>query len=352
LTYGSEVGSARPGPVAFPLLLECDLSGHVLWMSNRTRATLGGADYLADTIERRTAGAAQQFSRALASGETLRFSRVLASGEKVVICVQREPQTTGSEEAWSLLRLHGSLLRHNFGLQEAERNLSYITGGKRPRGGGRVAIRQMERERQRLGRELHTGVGQMLVAIRLQLEVVAAQVPNPPAPASQALDRISTLAASALEQVRDVSRRLHPPEWQRLSLEAALQQLWDLSGIPQRYQASLQLRPLPQEPDFEIKVFLYRAAQEALSNLIRHSRATRIEMSLEAWAGRIALTIQDNGVGFDTARSLSAPPGVASGIGLRSIRDQAEVLGGGLAIDSSPAGTRLIISAPFSVEEG
>ena len=324
------------------MLLECDLRGHVLWMSDETRATLGGADNLFEMIQR-VAGAA--------GSPPVCFSCVLRTSERAIISVRRE---TGTEytEIRNLLRVHGRLLRHYFDLQTVERNLSYIIRGRRPgRGSGRAAVRQIELDRQRLGRELHTGVGQMLAAIRLQLEIVASQLTNPPAPVATALEHISTLASDALGQVRDISRRLHPPEWQRLSLESALQQLWNISGIPEKYQVSLRIQPLPQEPELEIKVLMYRAAQEALSNLIRHARATRIEMSLEASAGRIKLTIQDNGVGFDVNRIFSAPASVAAGIGLRSIRDQAEVLGGRLAIYSSTAGTIVEVSAPFTAEE-
>ena len=341
MAYGWEARPAEETPAAYPMLLECDLRGHVLWMSDETRATLGGADNLLEIIQRGTRGA---------GSAPLCFSCVLATTERTVINVRREAQSDDTEIR-NLLRVHGRLLRHCFDLQTAERNLFYIIRGRRPGGGGgRAAVRQIELDRQRLGRELHTGVGQMLAAIRLQLEVVASQITNPPAPVSTALEHISTLASDALSQVRDISRRLHPPEWQRLTLESALQQLWDISGIPEKYQVSLHIQPLPREPDLEVKVLMYRAAQEALSNLIRHARATRIEMSLEASAGRVRLTIQDNGVGFDVTHIFSAPASVVSGIGLRSIRDQAEVLGGRLAISSSTAGTRLELSAPFSAE--
>jgi two-component system NarL family sensor kinase len=209
-------------------------------------------------------------------------------------------------------------------------------------------VRQIELERQRLGRELHTGLGQMLAAIRLQLEVVAALLPDPPVLVQQALSRISTLANEALEQVRSVSARLHPPEWQRLTLEAALQQLWDISGIPERFQASLRIQPLPHEPDLELKALIYRAAQEALSNAVRHARATRVDAALEMRDNCAILTIRDDGVGFDVAGLLRGPASVASGIGLRSIREQAAALGGKLEIESSPAGTTLLVSVPFS----
>jgi len=194
---------------------------------------------------------------------------------------------------------------------------------------------------------LHTGVGQLLVAIRLQLEVIATQLPDPPAPVQRALSRIATLANDAGEQVRSLSRRLHPPEWQRLRLEAAVQQLWDNSGIPQRFEASLRIESLPGEPEQEVKVLVYRAVQEALANLARHSQANRAELVLEARGDRVVLSIQDNGVGFDAAGLLNAPANVAQGIGLRSIREQAASLGGRLEIVSSPGGTRLELSVPF-----
>ena len=235
-------------------------------------------------------------------------------------------------------------------MQAAERNL-YVRAQRKRRGNGRSAIRQVERERQRLGRDLHTGVGQTLSAIRLQLEVIAVAVPDPPGPVRQALSRISTLANDALEQVRSISRRLHPPEWQRLTLETALQQLWDTSGIPQRFEASLRLENLPREPELEVKVLVYRAAQEALSNLTRHAGATRIYMALERRGERLALTIQDNGVGFDAGGFFAAPASVTAGIGLRAIREQAEALGGEFHIESGAAGTKLEITAPFSVRE-
>jgi two-component system NarL family sensor kinase len=255
--------------------------------------------------------------------------------------------SAGREEIAALLRLECSLLRHCLRLQLAERDLSTFARNRR-RGSGRGAVRQIELERQRLGRELHTGLGQMLAAIRLQLEIVATHLPGPPELVQQALSRISTLANEALEQVRSVSRRLHPPEWQRLTLGAALQQLWDISGVYPGFEASLRIPPLPHEPDLEVKVLMYRAVQEALSNVVHHAHATRVDATLETRDDRMILTFQDDGVGFDVDGLLRGPAHVASGIGLRSIREHAAALGGKLEIESGPAGTKLIVSVPFS----
>ena len=255
-----------------------------------------------------------------------------------------------NEEAGGLLDLQSSLVKHYFRLQEAAQGLSIRAESLQPGTGG-GAIRQIELERQRLGREMHTGLGQLLAAIRLQLEVITSQLPHPPELVAKALERIGTLAADALEQVRSISHRLHPPEWQRLTLEAAILQLWEYSGIPERLEASQRIEALPREPEQEIKVLIYRGAQEALANLTRHAHAASVDMALEARGDRIVLTMEDNGIGFDVAKLLAAPASVASGIGLRSIREQAAALGGRLEITSGPGGTKLVLSAPFAAPE-
>lgn len=248
-----------------------------------------------------------------------------------------------------LANLEGALLRAYFRWRQAVSGLvrGVAERNQAKRRAGTVAQRQLELERQRLGRDLHTGVGQTLAAMRLQLDVVSRHCPEPPEAARAALDRLSVLAREAAEQVRGLSQRLHPPEWQRLTMEEAARQLWELSGIPQNLQASLRVEPLPQQPGLPIKVLVYRAFQEALSNVARHSRATWVEAVLESRDGRLRFTIQDNGVGFDVAAIESAPASLASGIGLRSIREQAASLGARLEIESGPKGTKLALSAPF-----
>ncbi len=260
----------------------------------------------------------------------------------------RRQATTLDAEAGGLLHLQSRIVAHYFRLQKAERNLAHRMQATRP-AAGISAVRQIEKERQRLARDLHTGVGQALVAIRLQLEVVATQLVDPPAGVQRALERIVALANEAGEQVRSLSRQLHPPQWQRLTLEAAIRQLWDASGVPQRFETALHIEPLPREPEQEAKVLVYRAAQEALTNLVRHAKASRVEMTLQTLDNRVILRVQDNGVGFDVERLLRAPANVTQGIGLRSIREQAASLAGSLEIVSSAEGTRLELSLPLEL---
>jgi signal transduction histidine kinase len=344
LINGSNSGYGRGGDVAYPLLLECDLEGQVLWMSDLTRSTLGDPRNLVETFLAEIPAPGGRFS-------ILRFWRVWKNRGSVLIGAQAAETawTQVLDEASAWRAIEGRLLRNYFRLEIAQRVLSSRAPERRTN--GRSAIRQIEMERQRLGRELHTGVGQMLTAIHLQVEIVEAQLPTRPAPVEQALKRISSLAGDALDQVRAVSRRLHPPEWQRLTLEAALQQLWERSGIPETLPAAvLDIQPLNRQPDLEIKILLYRAAQEALSNL-RHSGATTVEMRLAERRGSLVLTVHDDGVGFDVERLFSAPPNAGSGIGLRTIREQANTLGGKLVIQSGPGSTTLEISASVVAAE-
>ena len=248
-----------------------------------------------------------------------------------------------------LANLEGALLRAYFRWRQAVSGLvrGVAERNQAKRRAGTVAQRQLELERQRLGRDLHTGVGQTLAAMRLQLDVVSRHCPEPPEAARAALDRLSVLAREAAEQVRGLSQWLYPPEWQRLTMEDAARQLWELSGIPQSLQASMRIEALPQQPGLPVKVLVYRAMQEALSNVARHSRATQVEAVLESRDGLLRFMIEDNGVGFDVAAIESAPASLASGIGLRSIREQAASLGARLEIESGPKGTKLALSAPF-----
>jgi two-component system NarL family sensor kinase len=274
------------------------------------------------------------------------FWRVWESAETVVIGA-RPPQLADRLQA-DFLRLEGRLVRSFFRLARGERVLSERARRRRGSSGGHKAIRQIELERQRLGRELHTGIGQSLAAIRLQLEIIATEMPLPPAPVMQALENIAALSVSALDQVRSVSKRLHPPEWQRLTLSDAVRQLWEISGIHQRFEGELRAEPLPKEPEPEIKALLYRALQESLSNVVRHANASRVDAELRADGDRLVLVVADNGIGFDMAALRSAPANVNAGIGLRSIRDLVSGSGGNFDVESSPLGTKLVVSVALT----
>jgi signal transduction histidine kinase len=327
------------------MLLKCSEAGHLLWMSPAARTALGDARNLTDTVvsaSKRPAG--QPAGR----DGGICLSLLYAAADGLLISAQlmgREEQTR--EEA-SLRGLEGDVLRRFFRLEQTARKL-VAHARRRQAGGGRDVIEQIEAERARLGRELHTGVGQLLVSILRQAELAEAQVLINGAEARQTLGRISAAAAEALSLVRAVGRRLHPPEWQRLKLETALEQLWQMSGIPQRFQAELDLAALPVQPDPVIKALFYRATQEALANIDEHAHASRVRLALASDGARIELTVWDNGPGIDTAALAAAPALIGEGLGLRSIREQASAIGGRMIFESGPLGTKLVVSVPSTI---
>jgi signal transduction histidine kinase len=216
--------------------------------------------------------------------------------------------------------------------------------GARSPGAPGTLVEELDRERSRIARELHAGAGQPLAGIQLNLEMLDDCSPSLPQPAREALVRLRTLAEQALAQVRAVSHRLYPPEWQRLTIEEALRALVESSGLTSRLEASLHIEELPAQPSHSVKIALYRCAQECLGNIARHSGATRLSLSLGLNGRSVELRITDNGVGFPQG----SPKGM--GIGLQSIREQTSGLGGVVHIASSAEGTTIQVSIPLSEE--
>lgn len=203
---------------------------------------------------------------------------------------------------------------------------------------------ELERERSRIARELHAGAGQPLAGIKLNLEMLDSCAAGLPQAGRDALARLQTLAEQALDQVRAVSHNLHPPDWQGLTTAEALRYLVQSSGLRVRLQVETDIQSLPAEPSHAVKIALYRCAQECISNVLRHSGATRLALSFES-AGEVAeLRVEDNGRGFP------ARPTGRTGIGLVAIREHAEGLGGTCTISSGPQGVAIRVRLPLAVE--
>lgn len=233
--------------------------------------------------------------------------------------------------------------RRYFRLVEAHQELRARTGTA-PRSTASVLADAMDAERKRLGRELHTGVGQSLAGIRVHVGILEAVIPDPSEPVRKSLDRIHTLTGTALEQVRGVSRGLYVAAWQAQPLAEALRNLWESSGISEKFAGTLDLRPPAAEPALEVRRALYLVAQEGISNAIQHANASHVRLSLREENDRLVLEVEDDGAGS----AEGAQPAATTGIGLRSMRDLAHELGGELEARSGPQGARLTISFPVS----
>jgi signal transduction histidine kinase len=327
------------------MLIKCSEAGHVLWMSPLARAALGDVRNLADTVvaaKRRPLGE----SAGRASGICL--SLISGAADGLLLSAHLLGRDGDAGGAAAPAEMEGADLRRFSRLEQTARKLVEHSR-RRQTGDGRAVIELIEAERARLGRELHTGVGQLLVSVLRQAELAGTQLPAGETEALRTLDSISTAASEALAIVRAVGARLHPPEWLRLSLEAAIEQLWRNGGFPQRYHGEIELAATPAEIEPAIKALFYRAAQEALSNIDEHTHATRVRLTLATGADSIELTVWDNGAGTDIAALAAAPAAIGARLGLRSIREQAAVAGGKVVFESGPLGTKLVVSAPFSI---
>lgn len=212
-------------------------------------------------------------------------------------------------------------------------------------------VQSQEEERVRLARELHDGVSQLLVSVKLVLEAAVNRLVQAPAEGA-AVAPVLGMALNRLETVfgelRRVAHNLRPALLDDLGLHAALEHLaremQGASGLAIRVRREGQARPLADEA----ATALYRIAQEALTNVERHAGARHVEMVLTFERSGVALSVQDDGVGFDVARMQHDP---SRGIGLRNLRERVAMLGGRFDIGSGQAGTRLHAWLPLPVEQ-
>jgi signal transduction histidine kinase len=217
------------------------------------------------------------------------------------------------------------------------------TGAKDQRqpSAGAVIIQELERERSRIARDLHAGAGQPLAGIKLNLEMLDSCASSLPASGREALSRLQNLADQALDQIRSVSHKLHPPDWQALTTTEAIQRLVRSSGLMDRLRVRLEIEPLPSEPAHATKIALYRCAQECISNAVRHSGATELRIRLTQCGEKVELRIEDNG------RGIASDDSANRGIGLSAMREHAAALGGTCEITSSPHGLAVVVQLPL-----
>jgi two-component system NarL family sensor kinase len=205
-------------------------------------------------------------------------------------------------------------------------------------------VESQEEERARLSRDLHDGISQALVSVKLQLEAGIIRLDGDAAQQQQArssLDRTVEQVKSVLGEVRRISHDLRPALLDDLGLAPALDHLASEFGrhsaTPVRFRVEGAVDALPEMAG----TVLFRIAQEALTNATRHAGAQGIDMALVRKGRCLSLSILDDGGGFD-ADSVAVHP--QRGIGLRNMMERMEAIGGRLAITSSPQGTRVVAS--------
>ncbi|MBS0387119.1 MAG: PAS domain-containing protein [Proteobacteria bacterium] len=183
------------------------------------------------------------------------------------------------------------------------------------------------RERHRLGTDLHDGLGQELTGVALMLRSVSTRLGRESPAAVPQIDGIVGLVNHAIESTRAMARGLAPVTIDQGGLGSALEELTSRSRAAYGVQVRLR-RALPDNLQIseDTAIHLYRITQEAISNSIRHGHAARVQVTLRARAGRLELSVSDDGVGFGEGRAQSR------GMGLKIMRYRARMIGGTIEI--------------------
>lgn len=198
-----------------------------------------------------------------------------------------------------------------------------------------------ENERRRIIKELHDGVGQMLTAIRMQVDSLESE--------KERREEIKAYINEAIAEVKRISYHVMPQAIVDFGLEAALKGLCDTIkkfsslSIDFRY-----IREFEHKLDFEISIAVFRIAQEGLNNIVKHAGATTVNLHVLDKEDELYFILEDNGKGFDENELISNP-----GSGLRNIRERVVLLNGSVEIHTAiDKGTSIEIHIPVQRTTG
>ena len=222
----------------------------------------------------------------------------------------------------------------NNNLRIAEEHLRYLTGR---------LMQIQDAERRRVARDVHDGLGQYLVGVKMGIDQLARRLANDTG-SHEAVAEISGLLNRAITETRTISHLLHPPLLDEIGLGSALAAYSDgfakRSGITISIDVQRDLGRL----EADIETALFRVVQECLLNVHRHSQSATASISLRKESGKILLHVRDEGIGMAATKDSD---GMGLGVGLLGIRERIRQLDGKLEIASGPGkGTVIIASVP------
>jgi len=201
----------------------------------------------------------------------------------------------------------------------------------------RQIVSSVERERYHIGHDLHDGLGQILTGVKLMLEPLRKKLRASESLDGKNLQQAIDLINQAIAQTSELARGLSPvPREAGVTLRHALEQLAKRSqavfGVKCRVHATAKLDQLSEESANN----LYRIAQEAVTNAVKHGKATRVDIRASATADGLTMTVEDNGIGFKRTKTPSG------GMGMHIMRYRARAIGGELTAVTRPGGGAIV----------
>jgi signal transduction histidine kinase len=207
-------------------------------------------------------------------------------------------------------------------------------------------IHTSEEERRHIARELHDDIGQRLSLVSVQLGMSGNQLPVDAVASRAELDHSVAELDALISDVHNLSHRLHSSKLEHLGLKAAMKDLCQEMAKRHGLQINLEAQIALDGLSGNVSLCFYRVAQEALSNVVKHSDATRVQVSLTQAPGALRMRVQDWGHGFKTGE-------VPAGLGFTAMHERLRSIGGRLSIESKPGeGTVVIAEAPIPTSNG
>jgi len=274
-------------------------------------------------------------------GEERAVESIKAGATDFVIKTRLERLPTAARRA---LAEHGE----RRALAQARRQIE--SNEQRLRWLSRRLLSAQEDERRRLSRELHDDIGQSLTAIKISLTSLARHTRGAAIRARVA--EIEQIATEALDRTRHLSVSLRPPQLEDFGLADALRLNLARQAAVGGIAIEIAAEALPERLDPQIGITCFRVAQEALTNILRHARASRVQVSLKVERGELVLEIGDDGAGFEVAAAHRAAARGQS-MGLASMEERVALVNGTLEIRSTPgSGTDIAARIPLSTGSG
>lgn len=204
----------------------------------------------------------------------------------------------------------------------------------------RSAIDAQEKERENLARELHDGLGQLMSGLKLKLESADFDYPRQ---AETIIEDVKENLDYTIDEIRRISNGLMPAALQQFGLEIGIQFL--CSGIGNYAAINFEFTSEGDftEIDKKIQIYIYRIVQECLNNIVRHSKAEKVNVCICRETKQVTIDISDNGIGFDFDSAIEK-----GGKGLKNLTERAELLGGNVQFESKiNTGTNIFIKIPI-----
>ncbi len=269
-------------------------------------------------------------------------------GDSVVGLCGLQKRTEGHFTAEHVRLAEAVVAQAALAIQNATLFQQVKTGSERLQLLSHRLVQIQENERKAVARELHDQAGQVLTSLKIGLRQLSNDLNDPEALGAK-LSELYAVTDSVFDDLHRLAMNLRPATLDHLGLVAAICD--HVANLNQQYESQIRFEVMGMDEPIrlaaDLETALYRVVQEALTNVVRHAEASRVDLLLHFYPDQVRLTIEDNGVGFDRRVAMKS-----SQMGMLGMRERCEMLGGRLEVESIPnAGTTIVAELPRELSE-